>query len=81
MHWRRIAVNGEARQRPIMIKFLLWVILFILCWPIALLALVLWPLVWLLSLPFRLIGITVQGVFGLLRAIVFLPARMLGGRP
>jgi hypothetical protein len=64
-----------------MIKFLLWVILFILCWPVALLALVLWPFVWLLALPFRLIGITVQGVFELLRAIVFLPARILGGWP
>ena len=64
-----------------MIKLLLWLLLFLLCWPLALLALVLWPIVWLLSLPFRLIGITVQGVFELLRAIVLLPARVLGSRP
>ena len=62
-------------------KFLLWLVLLILCWPIALLALVLWPFVWLLSLPFRLIGIAVEGVFDLLRAIVLLPARLLGSRP
>ena len=64
-----------------MIKLLLWLILFIFCWPLAVLALVLWPLVWLLSLPFRLLGIAVEGVFELLRAILFLPARILGGRP
>ena len=64
-----------------MIKLLLWLILFILCWPLAILALLLWPLVWLLLLPFRLIGITVSGVFELFRAIVYLPARLLGGRP
>jgi hypothetical protein len=62
-------------------KFLLWLVLLVLCWPIALLALVLWPLVWLLSLPFRLVGIAVEGVFELLRAIILLPARLLGGRP
>lgn len=64
-----------------MIKLLLWLILLLLCWPLALLVLFLWPVVWLLSIPFRLIGITVQGVFELFRAIVFLPARLLGGRP
>jgi hypothetical protein len=53
----------------------------VLCWPLALLALVLWPIVWLLSLPFRLLGIAVDGVFELLRAIILLPARLLGGRP
>ena len=58
-------------------KFLLWLVLLVLCWPIALLALVLWPLVWLLSLPFRLVGIAVEGVFELLRAIILLPARLL----
>jgi uncharacterized membrane protein YgaE (UPF0421/DUF939 family) len=62
-------------------KFLLWLLLLVLCWPLALLALVLWPLVWLISLPFRLLGIAVGGLFALLRAIVFLPARVLGGRP
>ena len=63
-----------------MIKFLLWLLLFVLCWPLALVALLLWPLVWLLSLPFRLVGIAVEGVFALLRAIITLPARMLGER-
>ena len=62
-------------------KFLLWLVLLVLCWPIALLALVLWPIVWLLALPFRLVGIAVEGVFELLRAIILLPARLLGGRP
>lgn len=60
-----------------MIKFLLWCILFVLCWPLALLALVLYPLVWLLLLPFRLVGIAVGGVFELVSSIVFLPARVL----
>lgn len=62
-----------------MFSFLLWCLLFVICWPLALLALLLWPLVWLLTLPFRLLGIAVDGVFGLLRAIVMLPARVLGG--
>lgn len=55
-----------------------WFILLVLCWPLALLALVLWPLVWLLSLPLRLIGISLEAVFALLRALLFLPARILG---
>jgi hypothetical protein len=55
-----------------------WCILFVLCWPIALLALVLWPLFWLLSLPFLLVGLTFGAVFELLRALLFLPARLLG---
>jgi hypothetical protein len=63
-----------------MIAFLLWLLLLVLCWPLALLALVLYPLVWLLSLPFRLVGLTVEGVFALLRALILLPARVLGGR-
>ena len=62
-------------------KFLLWLILLALCWPLALLALVLYPVVWVLLLPFRLVGIAVDGVFGVLRAIVTLPARLLGGTP
>ncbi len=62
-------------------KFLLWCILFVLCWPLAILALLLYPLVWLLLLPFRLVGIAVNGVFELLKAILFLPARLLGHRP
>jgi hypothetical protein len=63
-----------------MYSFLLWCILFVICWPLAILALLLWPLVWLITLPFRLLGIAVDGAFGLLRAIVMLPARVLGGR-
>jgi hypothetical protein len=63
-----------------MIGFLLWLLLLVVCWPLALLALLLYPLVWLLSLPFRLVGITVEGVFALLRALILLPARVLGGR-
>jgi len=61
-------------------KFLLWLILLILCWPLALLALVLYPVVWLLLLPFRLLGIAVDGVFAFLKAVLLLPARVLGGR-
>jgi hypothetical protein len=64
-----------------MLKFILWLILLVLCWPLALLALVLWPFVWLISIPFRILGIAVHGVFELLKAILFLPARVLGGRP
>ena len=60
-----------------MIKFLLWCILFVICWPAALLALVLYPLVWLLLLPFRLVGIAVGGALELVGAVVMLPARML----
>jgi hypothetical protein len=63
-----------------MIKFLLWCLLLVVCWPLAILALLAWPLVWLISLPFRLVGIAVDGVFGLLRAVVTLPARLLGQR-
>ena len=61
-------------------KLLLWLILFVLCWPLALLALVLYPFVWLITLPFRLVGIAFDGVFHLLRAILFLPGRLLGQR-
>jgi len=60
--------------------FLVWCVLFVLSWPLALLALVAWPFVWLVTLPFRLLGITVEAVFGLLRAVLFLPARVLGAR-
>ena len=58
-----------------------WFLLLVLCWPLALLALLLWPLVWLVSLPFRLIGITFEAVFALLRAVLLLPARVLGYKP
>ena len=60
-----------------LILFVAWLILFVLCWPLALLAIIVFPFVWLLSLPLRLIGITVGGVFALLRALLFLPARLL----
>lgn len=62
-----------------MAKFLLWCILLVVCWPLALLALILYPIVWLLLLPFRLVGIAVDGVLDLLRAILFLPSRVLAG--
>ena len=62
-----------------MVKFLLWCILLVLCWPLALLALIAYPLVWIVLIPFRLLGIAVDGVLGLLRSIVTLPARLLGG--
>ena len=62
-----------------MLRFLLFLLLFAICWPLALLALLLWPIVWLLSIPFRLLGIAVDGVFSLLRAVITLPARILGG--
>lgn len=61
-----------------MVKFLLWCILLVLCWPLALLALILYPLVWVLLLPFRILGIAVDGVLQLIWAIVTMPARILG---
>jgi hypothetical protein len=60
-------------------KFLLWCLLLFLCWPLALLALIVYPLLWILLIPFRLVGIAVDGVLGLLRGIVLLPARLLSG--
>jgi hypothetical protein len=63
-----------------MFSVLLWLLLCVLCWPLALLALLLWPLLWLLTIPLRILGIGVEAVFELLRAILFLPARLLGGR-
>lgn len=62
-----------------MLKFLLWCILLVVCWPLALLALLLYPIVWLLLLPFRIVGIAVEGVLGLLRGIFMLPGRVLSG--
>jgi hypothetical protein len=59
--------------------FILWLLLLIFCWPLALLALILYPLVWLILLPFRLVGIAVEGVFAFLRALIMLPARVLRG--
>ena len=64
-----------------MTGFLLWCVLLVVCWPLALLAVVLWPLVWLVSLPFRLVGITFGALFAFLGALLYLPARVLRGRP
>jgi hypothetical protein len=63
-----------------LILFIGWCILFVLCWPVALLAFILFPIVWLVSLPLRLIGVTIEGIFALVRALLFLPARILGLR-
>ena len=63
-----------------MTKFLLWCILLVLCWPLALLALVLYPFIWLLLLPFRLVGLTVNGLLAFVRALFLLPARLLGAK-
>jgi len=60
------------------IKFLLWLLLLVFCWPLALLALVLYPIVWLLSIPFRIVGITFEALFAFLKTLLFLPARILG---
>lgn len=62
------------------VTFVGWCLLLVLCWPLALLALVLWPLVWLISLPFRLVGIAFDALFAFLHAVLFLPARVLGYR-
>ena len=62
-----------------MLTFILWIILLFLCWPLALLALVLYPIVWVLMIPFRIIGITVNGLFAFLSALIMLPARVLRG--
>ncbi len=64
----------------VMLTFILWCLLLVFCWPLALLALVVYPLAWLILLPFRIVGIAVDGVLELLKAIIFLPARVLGGR-
>ena len=63
-----------------MLSILLWLLLLILCWPVALVLLILYPIIWLLLLPFRIVGIAVEGVFELIRAIFLLPARVLGRR-
>ncbi len=68
-----------AKNEVAMAAFLLWFILFVLCWPIALFALALYPIVWLLTLPFRIVGIAVHGVLGLVSALFMLPIRLLRG--
>jgi hypothetical protein len=67
------------KRRHTLAKFLLWLILFVLCWPLAILALLIYPLVWLILLPFRILGIAVSGVLSVFKAIIMLPARILGG--
>ncbi len=62
-----------------MLKFLLWCILLVICWPLAIAVLLLYPFIWLILLPFRLVGVAVEGVFELVRALFLLPARLLGG--
>jgi hypothetical protein len=62
-----------------MLSILLWIVLLILCWPVALILLILYPIIWLLLLPFRIVGIAVEGVLGLIKAIFLFPARVLGG--
>lgn len=83
VHTTTVIASGGCRpclkMELTMLGFLVWLVLLFLCWPIALLALVMYPLVWLVLLPFRLLGIGVEAVFELLRAIVMLPARVLGG--
>ena len=64
-----------------MAKFLLWLILWVICWPLALFALILYPLVWLITLPFRLVGIVFTGLFAFIKGIILLPARILGQKP
>jgi hypothetical protein len=66
-------------SEAIMFTFLLWLVLLFFCWPLALLALILYPFIWLLLLPFRIVGIAVEGVFELLKAIILLPSRLLSG--
>ncbi len=73
--------NGRNSEgNPAVFTFVVWMILLVLCWPLALLALILYPIVWLFLLPFRLLGIAVAGVLELFRAIIFLPSRLLGQR-
>lgn len=62
-----------------MVKFLIFLLLLVVCWPVAIIGLILYPFVWLLLLPFRLVGIAVEGVLALVKALIFLPARVLGG--
>jgi hypothetical protein len=76
-----IGVEPLKTGAIVMLTFILWLLLFVFCWPLALLALLLYPIVWLILLPFRLVGIAVGGVFEFLRALLFLPARVLRGRP
>ncbi|GGY28896.1 hypothetical protein GCM10008098_22650 [Rhodanobacter panaciterrae] len=83
-HAHQRALESAHSTHPeviLMAAFLLWLLLLVFCWPLALLALVLYPIVWLLLLPFRLVGFTVGAVFAFLGALLMLPARVLRGRP
>jgi hypothetical protein len=71
---------SHLSEEAIMLTFIVWLLLFVFCWPLALLALLLYPVVWLVLLPFRLVGLAVEGVFGFLAALSLLPARLLRGR-
>jgi hypothetical protein len=73
-------LQRTSNWRNTMIRFLLWLLLLAFCWPLALLALILYPVVWILTIPFRLVGITVDALFATLKAMLFLPARILGAR-
>ncbi len=64
-----------------LLALLLWALLFALCWPLALLFLIVWPVLWLLSIPFRIVGVALEAMLALVKSILFLPARLLGGRP
>jgi len=77
-----LMLHGGRGESPVksLLVIIGWCLLFVLCWPLAILAIVLWPLLWLVSIPFRLVGITFEALFALLRAILFLPARLLGYR-
>ena len=79
--WVQFSYYQLREDTTSVVKFLLFLILLVLCWPLALVALVLYPLIWLLLLPFRLVGIAVTGVLELIRALFLFPARVLGGRP
>lgn len=80
-----VSAGGRVPPKETVMKTLfalgVWCLLFVLCWPLAILALIAWPFVWLLSLPFRLVGITFSALFAFLRALFMLPARLLGGGP
>jgi hypothetical protein len=73
--------NGQESNMKLLILIIGFCVLFVLCWPLAVLALVLFPILWLISLPLRLIGITFEAIFALFRALLLLPARLLGYRP
>jgi hypothetical protein len=81
-HWRRTLRRRSGDPKSMRTLFLLvaWCLLLVMCWPLAMLALVLWPVLWLLSLPFRLVSITFDAVFALIKSILMLPARLLGYR-